>query len=218
MSDAPWRTVVGIVSDVRHADLTETVWPQMYLPQSQFTDSFLVLTVKTSTRMPSGLVSAIRALLREQDPSVPLYKVATLDDLVGRSVAQRRFVMLLLVGFAGVSLLLAALGLYGVVSYTVATRSHEVGVRVALGATRGDVFRLVLRSGVGTVATGLALGLVAAALTTRLLGGQLYRVEALDPGAMAGALAVLGLVAMAAHLLPIRRALRVDPTVVLREE
>ena len=215
---SPWRTVVGVVGDVRHATLTEAVSPQMYLPQSQMTDSFLVLTVRTATREPDGLVASIRSALREQDPSVPLYQVASLDDLVARSMAQRRFVMRLLVGFAAVSLLLAAIGLYGVVSYTVVQRTREVGVRVALGATRGHVFRLVLGSGVGTVTAGMALGLLASMLTTRFLEGQLYGVEPLDPAATGGAVILLGVVAVAAHLLPIRRALRVDPTIALRDE
>jgi putative ABC transport system permease protein len=216
--NAPWRTIVGVVGDVRHADLTETVWPQMYLPQSQFTDSFLVLTVRTSMPEPSRLVPAIRAALREQDATVPLYQVSTLDDLVARSVAQRRFVMLLLVGFAGLSLLLAAVGLYGVISYTVAGRTREVGLRVALGATRGHVFRLVLGSGIGTVAIGLLGGLAGALLLTGVLEGQLYGVEPLDPAALAAAVGILAVVAAAAHAAPVRRALRVNPTVALRDD
>ena len=215
---APWRTIVGVVGDVRHAELTEASTPQMYLPQSQFTDSFLVLVASTTTSDPLGLVPSVRATLREQDPGVPLYQVATLDDLVARSMARRRFVMVLLAGFAGVALLLAAIGLYGVIAYTVAQRTREVGLRVALGATRGHVFRLVLGSGTWTIAAGLLFGLAAAALTTRLLAGQLYGVEPLDPPTLAGAVLVLAVVALAAHLVPIRRALAVDPTVALRDE
>ena len=203
---------------MRHAELTEAITPQMYLPQSQMTDSYLVLAIKTANGQPSDLVPAIRSALREQDPSVPLYQVAMLDDLVAKSMAQRRFVMLLLVGFAIVSLLLAAVGLYGVVSYTVAQRTREVGLRVALGATPGHVFRLVCASGFGTVLAGLALGLLGSAATTGLLEGQLYGVEPLDPAALGSAVFLLGAVAMTAHLLPIRRALRVDPTIALRAE
>lgn len=216
--DAPWRTIVGIVGDVRHAELTEQVWPQMYLPQSQLTDSFLVLAVKTRTDDAPGLLAGIRGALREQDPAVPVYRAAWLEDLVAGSMAQRRFVMLLLVGFAAVALLLAAIGLYGVVSYTVAARSREVGLRVALGATRVDVFRLVLGSGARTIAGGMLLGLAAAALSTRFLTGQLYGVPPLDPQTMIGAVLLLGVVALAAHVLPIRRALRVDPSVALRQD
>jgi putative ABC transport system permease protein len=217
-ADAPWRTIIGVVGDVRHAELTEATTPQMYLPQSQFTDSFLVLVAKTTTGDPLGLVPSVRATLREQDPGVPLYQIATLDDLVARSLARRHFVMVLLAGFAGVALLLAAIGLYGVIAYTVAQRTREVGLRVALGATRGHVLRLVLGSGAWTIAAGLLLGLAAAALTTRLLAGQLYGVEPPDPPTLAGAVLVLAIVALAAHLIPIRRALAVDPTVALRDE
>jgi putative ABC transport system permease protein len=216
--DAPWRTIVGIVGDVRHAKLTEAAWPQMYLPQSQFTDVFLVLVVKGSTDRVTDLVPAIRGTLRDLDPSVPLYDVARLQDLLSRSFAERRFLMWLLVGFAGVSLLLAAVGLYGVVSYTVARRTREVGVRVALGATRRDILRLVFGAVLGTAATGLGLGLGASAILTRFLRGQLVDVQPLDPGAVAGAVATLAGVIIIAHVLPVRRALAVDPSLALRDE
>jgi predicted permease len=217
-SGAPWRTIVGVVGDVRHADLTEAGSPQMYLPQSQFTDSFLVLTVRTSAAAGDGLIPQIRAVLRELDPTVPLYAVAPLEDLLAKSTAQRRFVMQLLVGFALVSLLLAAIGLYGVISYTVAARTREVGLRVALGASRGDVLRLVLGSGAGTVLTGLALGVFASAIATRFLQGQLFQVDPVDPATITAAVVVLTAVAIIAHLPPIRRALRVDPVIALRDD
>ena len=214
----PWRTIVGIVGDVRHTDLAEKAYPQMYLPQSQVTDSFIVLAIRTSSANPAALAPAVRSILREADPTVPLYDVATLEDLLAKSVARRRFVMLLLVGFAAVSLLLAAVGLYGVISYTVAQRTREVGVRIALGASRSHIFRLVLGSAAVTLAAGVCVGLVASLIVTRFLEGQLFQVEALDPAAIAGAVGTLALVATAAHLLPIRRALRVDPTIALRQD
>jgi predicted lysophospholipase L1 biosynthesis ABC-type transport system permease subunit len=216
--DAPWRTIVGIVGDVRHASLTETTRPQMYLPQSQVTDSFLVIVVKASPDRVSQLVPAIRAALREQDPAVPLHSAAMLDDLLAGSTADRRFVMLLLAGFAAVSLLLAAVGLYGVVSYTVSERTRELGVRIALGASRADILKLVLGSGATTAAAGAAIGLAASALLTRFLQGQLFEVEPLDPATIAGAVSLLAVVAALAHLLPVRRALRVDPTTALRQD
>jgi len=213
-----WRTIVGVVGDVRHTDLAEAVWPQMYLPQSQMTDSYLVLAIRTSTSDPAALAPAVRSILKDADPTVPLYDVATLDQLLAKSVARRRFVMMLLVGFAAVSLLLAAVGLYGVISYTVAQRTREVGVRIALGAGRGDIFRLVLGSGAITLITGVAAGLGAALLVMRFVQGQLFQVEALDPSAIGAAVMILGVVATAAHLLPIRRALRIDPTIALRQD
>ena len=217
-SGTPWRTIVGIVGDVRHADLAEEAWPQMYLPQSQFTDSYLVLAIRTSTTDPAALAPAVRGILRNADPTVPLYDIATLEELLAKSVARRRFVMLLLVGFAAISLLLAAVGLYGVISCTVAQRTREVGVRIALGANRGHIFRLVLGSAAVTLIAGIGVGLIAALIITRFLQGQLFQVEALDPGAIAGAVVALGVVATVAHLLPIRRALRVDPTIALRQD
>jgi putative ABC transport system permease protein len=217
-TQGPWRTIVGIVGDVRHEDLAERVWPQMYLPQSQMTDSFIVLTIRTATGDPGSLISDVRAVLKGADPTVPLYEVATLDDLLARSFARRRFVMMLLAGFAAVSLLLAAIGLYGVISYTVAQRTREVGLRIALGASRADIFKLVLGSGGKTIVGGIAAGFLAALIVTRFLEGQLFQVEALDSGALFGAVGTLALVAIAAHALPIRRALRVDPTVALRQD
>jgi predicted permease len=214
----PWRTIVGVVGDVRHTDLAEKVWPQMYLPQSQVTDSYVTLAIRTSTSDPAALAPSVRSILKEADPTVPLYDVATLDALLEKSVARRRFVMLLLVGFAAVSLLLAAVGLYGVISYTVAQRTREVGLRIALGAGRSHIFRLVLGSGAMTVIAGVAAGLGASIVVMQFVRGQLFEVEPLDPMAIGTAVVILGIVATAAHLLPIRRALRVDPTIALRQD
>src|SRR5687768_14551509 len=119
----------------------------MYLPQSQVTDSFLVLTVKSATSDATALVPSVRAVVRDLDPSVPVYDVATLQELLAKSFGHRRFVMTLLGGFAALALLLAAVGLYGVVSYTVAQRRREVGLRMALGASPADIVRLILGSG-----------------------------------------------------------------------
>jgi putative ABC transport system permease protein len=217
-TDRPWRTVVGIVGDVSHANLTDAPDPQMYLPQSQFTDSYLVLTARVGGTDPVALVPAIRQALRQLDPSVPLYDVAALDDLLARSTAQRRFVMMLLVGFAGCALLLAGIGLYGVISYTVTQRTREVGVRLALGASRADILKLVLGSGAATAAAGVAIGLAASAGLTRFLQGQLFEVEPFDPAAIAAAVGLLAIVGTLAHVVPTRRALRVDPTTALRQD
>lgn len=217
-ANGPWRTIVGVVGNVHHADLTITATPQMYLPQSQMTDSFLVLTIKASTRDAAVLVPGVRGVLRELDPSVPIYDVATLQDLLARSFAQRRFVMTLLGGFAGLALLLASVGLYGVVSYTVAQRTREVGLRMALGAAPSDIVRLVLGSGARTVVGGLAAGLACAVLLTQFLQTMLFDVNALDPETLAAAVLMLTAIACVAHWMPLRRALRVDPAIALREE
>jgi len=214
----PWRTIIGVVADVHHDDLTEPPTPAMYTPQTQITDSYLTAVVKSTTRDAAMLVAPARTVLRELDPTVPVYDVATLSSLIEKSGAQRLFVMRLLAGFAIVSVLLAAIGLYGVVSYGVAQRTREVGVRVALGAQRGDVLRLVLSSGLSLVALGVTGGLAAAFAATRFLGTLMFGVSPVDPPTFAAAAALLILVALLAHWVPIRRALRIDPAIALRAE
>jgi putative ABC transport system permease protein len=215
---APFRSVVGIVGDVHHYQLGESALPQMYLPQSQITDSFLVLAVRTDPSSVAALPRVIRSVVRSMDPAVPVYDVSPLSDLVRRSYAAREFVLVLLSGFAIVALLLAAVGLYGVISYTVSQRTREVGLRVALGARPSDIRRMVFGEGVPVVAVGLTAGLAFALVLTRYLESLLYGVRAADPVAHALAVLVLALVAAGAHVGPVRRALRVDPAVALRHD
>jgi ABC-type antimicrobial peptide transport system permease subunit len=144
--------------------------------------------------------------------------MVTLDDSVRSSIASRRFLMVLLGGFAATALLLAAVGLYGVVTQGVASRTREFGIRLALGASSGDVFALVLGRGLQLVGVGVVTGLVASAWLGRMLGSQLYQTAPHDPVTLAGAIVVLALVAVAAHLVPARRAIRVDPSITLRNE
>jgi putative ABC transport system permease protein len=212
-----WRTVVGVVGDVHHEDVTQPVTSAMYNPETQFTDSYLVAVVK-STGDPAALAAPIRAVLRDQDASVPVYQVATLPSLVEQAASQRLFVMQLLGGFAIVAVLLAAIGLYGVVAYGVAQRTREVGVRMALGAQRRDVLKLVLASGFSLVTAGVVVGLVAALGATRLLGTLVFGVSPVDPLTFAAAAILLVVVALTAHWIPIRRALRIDPAAALRAE
>jgi len=214
-NEGPWRRVVGIVGDVHHQDLSGPPTPAFYTPQSQNTDSFLVLAVKSRTS-PEALARPLAAAVRALDRGVPVYALAPMSDLVAGAVAQRVFVTRLLGGFAGIAVLLAALGLYGVVSYGVAQRTREVGVRVALGARPRDVLRLVVGGGVPMVLLGLASGLAAAAATTRFLGGLVFGVSSTDPFSFAAAAALLVMVALLAHWLPVRRALAVAPVVALR--
>jgi putative ABC transport system permease protein len=217
-TDGPWRTIVGVVADAHHDDLTAPPLAAFFTPQTQFADSYLVAVVKSATPGASTLASSVRGVLRELDPAVPIYDVATLDALVAKSSAERMFVMQMLSGFACVAVLLAAIGLYGVVSYGVAQRTREVGVRVALGAQPRDVLRLVLSSGLPVVAIGIGAGLVAAAATTRFLDALVYGVNPIDAATFALAAGVLIIVALTAHLVPIRRALRVDPAIALRQD
>jgi predicted permease len=214
----PWRTVVGIVSDVHHDDVSSPPEPAMYAPESQATDSYLVAVVRSATPDAGNLAGPVRNVLHTLDPSVPVYAVATLPALVARASAQRVFVMRLLTGFALIAILLAAIGLYGVVSYGVSQRTREVGVRVALGARRQDILRLVLGHGLALVAAGVAGGLAIATIVTRFRGSLLLGVGPIDLPTYAGAAIVLALVGLIAHWLPVRQALRIEPTVALRQE
>ncbi len=213
-----WWTVIGVVGDVRADDLTAPVMPSMYAPETQFTSAYLTAVVKASGADTAVVAGAVTRALRELDSGVPVYGATTLSSLVDKASAERVFVTRLLTAFAGVAVLLAAIGLYGVVSYSVAQRTREVGVRVALGAQRRDVLRLVLSSGFVLVAVGIAIGLTAAFATTRFLGALVYGVSPVDPATFTAAALVLTLVALGAHWVPIRRALRIDPASALRAE
>lgn len=213
-----WRTVIGVVGDVHHDDLTSSQTPAMYAPEAQNTDSFLVAVLKTSLSEPSRLIVPVRDILRDLDPSVPVYAVAMVDDLVADAAAERVFVARSLSGFAATAVLLAAIGLYGLVSHGVSQRTREVGVRVALGAKPADVVRLVLSHAVTLVGAGVVGGVVAALLATRLLGSLLFGVEPHDPLTFVSAVVVLVCTALLAHWIPLRRALAIDPAAALRQD
>jgi putative ABC transport system permease protein len=213
----PWRTVIGVVADAHHEDVTAPPTAAMYTPQAQVTDSFLVAVIKASTADAAVLAAPARAVLRALDPAVPVYDVATLETLVAKASAQRVFVMRLLAGFAGMALLLAAIGLYGVVSYGVSQRTREVGVRVALGAQPRDILQLVMSRGFSLVVAGIGVGLVAALITTRFLDTLVFGVSPIDGLTYGAAAALLLVVALAAHWFPLRRALRIDPAEALRD-
>ena len=214
----PWMRIVGVAGDVRHRSLEGPPGRQIYIPQTQLTDSFLVLVVRTRNEGPERLVPAIRDIIRRLDPSVPVHDVATMQTLVEEAAGRHRFVTRLLIGFAGIALVLAAVGLYGVISYTVARRTREVGVRLALGASTGHVVRLVIAGGLRPIAAGLVLGVTGALLLTRFLETLLFGVDARDPATLAGAVVILIVVALAAHAIPLRRAIRVEPATALRQE
>jgi predicted permease len=213
----PWRTIVGIVGDVRHQDLATTPTMQMYLPQSQNTDSFLTLVIRTQGD-PSQLANDGRRAIAAEARDVPVFQVAPLTDLVERSIGPRRFVMLLLELFGGLALLMTAVGVYGVISYTVVERTREIGIRAALGARPADVLRLVIGGGLTVVCSGLAAGVALAFAASRFLESSLYSVSTTDPATFAGVAAVLMIVALAAQGIPIVRAMRIDPTIALRQD
>jgi len=213
-----WRMVVGVVGDVHHNDLTAPPAPAMYTPESQITSAYLTLVARARNGDASSLAPDARAAIRALDPIVPIYEVSPLSSLVRRSAAQRVFVARVLSAFAAVAVLLAAVGLYGLVAYSVAERTREVGVRVALGATRANVVRLVLSSAVTTIGAGVAAGLLGAAAGARFLATLIFGVSPLDPWTMASAAVLLTFVALLAHWIPIRRALAIDPARALRAE
>ena len=212
------REIVGVVGDVRRNGLDVDVQPEMYVSYIQNPERRLNLVIRTEAQDASQLTQAARAEVKAFDPNQIIWRVQTLEELLGTSVAPRRFNMLLLGIFAGVALVLAAVGLYGVMSYSVSWRTHEIGIRMALGAKRADVLRLVVRQGMTMTLIGLALGLVGAFLLSRVLAGLLYGVSATDPLTFTGVSIVLLIVALLACLIPARRATRVDPIVALRTE
>jgi putative ABC transport system permease protein len=190
---------------------------QIYLPEAQFPTSFMTLVVHTSGD-PLRLIAAVRNTVYEMDKDQAVYNIATMEQLLAESISLRRFSMLLLMTFAGVALLLAGIGIYGVISYSVAQRTQEIGIRMALGARATDVLRLVLGQFMRLTVLGVAVGLVAAYLLTRLMASLLFGVTATDVTTFVLVPISLLLVALVACLIPARRATRVDPLVALRYE
>jgi putative ABC transport system permease protein len=220
----PWVEVIGIVGDVRHNGITGTVKAKFYRPYSQFHRSRggnatrdLALVVRTDGD-PLRLAAPIREAVRGLDPSVPVSRVRTLDAVVSGSIATPRLASIVLGLFAALAVLLCAVGVYGVLAMGVAERRQEIGVRMALGARAGNVSRLVLGEGLAAVGSGLALGLVAAALLSRFLGGLLHDVRPLDPSTYLAVAFALAAVALVAGLVPALRAARTDPAIALRNE
>ena len=209
--------VVGIVGDVKEAGLDEPNPPHIYMPLRQWPVGFMSIVVKTATPPPT-LADAARTEVYAVDPNLPVSNVRTLDEIVARSISQPRFYMLLLAIFAGVALALAAIGIFGVLSYAVAQRTREIGIRMALGAQQHTVIGLVVREAMLLVAFGVASGTIAALVLSRTMTKMLFSVAPTDPATFAIVAAGLLAVALLASYLPARRATRVDPVVALRTE
>jgi putative ABC transport system permease protein len=209
--------VVGVVADIRGASLTQAPSNTIYVPYWQDSNTFISVAVRTA-RAPAAVATAFRGALRQMDAEMPLPEVRTMDERMAESVAPRRFQMTLVLLFAAAALLLASLGIYGVVSYSVGQRTSEMGIRMALGAQPGAISGMVLRQGMAPVAAGLAAGVAAAVAMGRLLGSLLFGVEAADPATIAGVTALLAAVAVLASWVPARRATRIDPAAALRGE
>jgi predicted permease len=210
------RRVVGVVADVRHLALEQGAGLEMYLPIRQTRDFSSVDLVVRTTLPPAALASSVRAALKPVDPNLPSNEFRPLQQLVDRAVSPRRFVVLLLGGFSIFALVLASLGIYGVISYSVSQRTQEIGIRMALGASARDLQLRIVSQTVGLAAIGIALGTAASWALARLLKGFLFGVTSNDPVTFLGMVSVLTLVAVAAGYLPARRASRIDPMSALR--
>ena len=211
------REIVGVVADVKHGNLQGPPQPEFYFAQAQMPMSAMTVVIRAAgdTR---ALQNAVRGVVQSLDKNAPVYSIRTGEELVGRSVAAPRFNTLLLGLFAGVALILTAVGLYGVISYSVAQNTQQIGIRVALGAQTGDVFRLIVGQGTLLTLVGVVIGLGAAYGLTRLMSSLLYGVGATDPWTFVGVAVLLMFVAFIACYLPARRATRIDPVVALRYE
>ena len=219
--DAPWIQIVGVVGDIRQMGLDEPVKAEMYFPYEQIKDQSWYtprdLVIRTSSET-SSLVGAVRQVIREVDPDQPVSNIATMSEVLSTEAAERRMGMIMLVGFAALALLLASLGIYGVLAYFVTQHTSEIGVRQALGATPRNILFLVLKKGMGLTLLGIVIGLAGSFALTRLMSSLLFGVKASDPLTFVTVPLVLGLVALFACLIPARRATRIDPLVALRYE
>ncbi|HEU4387242.1 MAG TPA: ABC transporter permease [Blastocatellia bacterium] len=213
----PWMKVVGVVGEVKHYALDTDSRVALYVPHLQSGAGSLAIAVRT-TSDPAGIGAAVTREARAIDPNLPIFNVKTMEQWLSESLARRRFAMLMLGLFALVALLLAAVGIYGVMSYTVAQRTREIGVRVALGAQTGEVLRMVVQQGMSLAGIGIGIGLVTSLFATRLMTGLLFGVRAADLITFVTIVAVLAVTALLACLIPAQRATRVDPMIALRYE
>jgi predicted permease len=213
----PWLTVVGVARDSKYRTLTEPPTPTVYVPLAQNHETGVFLYVRAA-RDPASLVSAVRSTVRSREPNLPMPDVRPVTDMIGGSLYAARMGARLLAGFGGLALLLSAIGVYGVMAFSVARRTREIGVRMALGARRGNVLRLVVADGMRLVAAGAGLGLAAALAGARWLESFLYGISTTDGMTFVSVALLLGLVALVACLIPARRAAKVDPLVALRSE
>jgi putative ABC transport system permease protein len=215
--EAPWRQIVGVVKDVKHRAPGRDFDPELYTPHTQAAFNTMALVIRTEGD-PQAIARALQSEVSSLDKDIPVYSLKMMEQYLGTTIAQPRFNALLLGMFGVVALVLTAIGLYGVVAYSVAQRTQEIGIRMALGAQTADVLRMILRQGLMLTAMGLTAGLVGSYFLTQLLTKMLYGIGSTDPLTFAITALILTGVAMAACLVPARRASRTDPMVALRHE
>jgi predicted permease len=221
--DAPWATVVGVVRDIREGGYLSESPPSMYFPYAQaghsayYWPTDMNLVIRTDGD-PLVLVSSVRQILRELEPGAPLAQIQTMEQVIARSISSRRFATQLLGGFAALALLLAGIGIYGVISYGVTQRRFELSLRIALGAQRARVLRLVIGEGVQLAIIGLAIGAAGALAVTRLMRALFVDVAPWDPLTMVAVIVLISVAALMASWIPARRATIVDPIRAMRAE
>jgi len=212
-----WSEIVGVVGDVHESGLDQEAAAEVYVPYRQLPSAFMYVVTRSALD-PTSLTNAIRREVQAIDKDQPILEARTMNERIAESIAARRFSMLLFAVFAGIALVLAVVGIYGVMSYSVARRTHEIGIRMALGAGRGGVLRLVVGQGMILAAVGISIGLTAAFALTRVMSSLFYGVSATDPVTFIGVAMLLTIAALLACYIPARRATKVDPMVALRYE
>jgi putative ABC transport system permease protein len=218
-SDLQWYTVVGVVADMRRQGPEREPFPQMFVPLAQSPPPRNVdLFIRTSSDDPMALAGALRAAVRDVEKNAPVYGVAPVEQQFGTYLAQRRFQTSLLTGFSIVALLMAAVGIYGLIQYSIATRTHEIGIRMAVGAETGAIFRMILGEGLKLSLTGLILGLVGALWLGQAGSSLLFGITPTDPVTFIVVSLLLVAVALAACCFPARRAMKIEPVAALRQE
>ena len=213
-----WYQIVGVAGDVKYNGVADDVQPAIYLAAQQAPMWGLSLVIKTEFADPLSLTTAVRNEIRKLDPQLPVTRVSTMEQRSSSAIAQPRFRTMLIAMFAGLALILACIGIYGVISYSVTQRTHEIGIRMALGARKGDVLGMVIKQSLVLAVTGVALGLMASFALTKLMRGLLYGVKATDPATFVTTALLLAVTALLASYIPARRATKVDPLVALRYE
>ena len=211
------RQIVGVIGDVLHSGLDSNARPEMFVPYWQSPTPQMTFLVKT-TPDAAGMLAAVKSAIREVNPNQTFSKTATMEELVNESLKQRRFNLFLLVSFAVLALVLAGIGVYGSINYSTRQRTHEIGLRMALGAQASDVLRLIVGHGLALSLAGVAIGLAASFALTRLMKGLLFGISATDPLTFVAISVLLMSIGLLASWIPARRATKVDPLVALRYE